>query len=177
MRLPVPPNLHRCELRLARMKISIYAPYINQDFHFGILSHSSIRPTGLFATAVYTSDASAPSGSRVCAFGMEPTGTLICFPYDFSDTSPSPCLLPQVFFCWLRTLPRGQGQRLDPPYHGPEESPCQMALRQQQPVIAGVFHQPTACLHQPLLQARQRVSDQFLILCGSTNRRHRFPRL
>src|SRR5205814_1311902 len=92
MRLTVPPNVHRCELRLARMKISIYAPYINQDFHFGILSHSSIRPTGLFATAVCTSDASAPSGSQVCAFGMEPTGTLICFPYDFSHTSPSPLL-------------------------------------------------------------------------------------
>src|SRR2546428_13143565 len=24
---PVPPNVHRCELRLARMKISIHAPY------------------------------------------------------------------------------------------------------------------------------------------------------
>src|SRR6059058_3406856 len=104
MRLTVPPNVHRCELRLARMKISIYAPYINQDFHFGILSHSSIRPTGLFATAVCTSDASAPSGSQVCGFGMEPTGTLICSHTISRTPRHPPCLLPQVFFCWLRTL-------------------------------------------------------------------------
>src|SRR5205814_9047154 len=114
MRLTVPPNVHRCELRLARMKISIYAPYINQDFHFGILSHSSIRPTGLFATAVCTSDASAPSGSQVCAFEMEPTGTLICFPYNFSDTSPSPLLASPGFLLLVAdSTPRpGLGDRL-----------------------------------------------------------------
>src|SRR3979411_471157 len=30
IRLPVPPNVYRCELRLARMKISIYAPDANE---------------------------------------------------------------------------------------------------------------------------------------------------
>src|SRR3989449_10555561 len=29
---PVPPNVHRSELRLARMKISIYAPYAKERF-------------------------------------------------------------------------------------------------------------------------------------------------
>jgi hypothetical protein len=30
IRLPVPPNVHRCESRLARMEISIYAPYAKE---------------------------------------------------------------------------------------------------------------------------------------------------
>jgi hypothetical protein len=29
---PVFPNVHRCELRLARVKISIYAPYTKERF-------------------------------------------------------------------------------------------------------------------------------------------------
>ena len=33
------------------------------------------------------------------------------------------------------TLPRGNGQRLDPPYHGSKQSPREMTLGQQQPVI------------------------------------------
>jgi len=32
IRLPVPLNVHRCELRLARMRISIYAPYAKERF-------------------------------------------------------------------------------------------------------------------------------------------------
>ena len=42
------------------------------------------------------------------------------------------------------------------PHHGFEESPRQMTLRKEQPVIASVFHQPAARLHQPLLHAGQR---------------------
>jgi hypothetical protein len=29
---PLPQNVHRCELRVARMKISIYAPYAKERF-------------------------------------------------------------------------------------------------------------------------------------------------
>ena len=32
IRLPVPPDVHRCELRLEHMKISIYAPYAKERF-------------------------------------------------------------------------------------------------------------------------------------------------
>jgi hypothetical protein len=31
-----------------------------------------------------------------------------------------------------------------------------MSFGQQQPVVAGMFHQPSTSLHQPLLQAGQR---------------------
>lgn len=49
-----------------------------------------------------------------------------------------------------------------------------MTFRQQQPVVSRVLDQPAAGLHQPLLQM---LSDQLSIRLGSTNRRHRFPRL
>jgi hypothetical protein len=37
-----------------------------------------------------------------------------------------------------------------------------------------MLHKPSARLHQKLLQIRE---DQFLMRRGSTNRRHKFPRL
>ena len=45
-RLPVPTNVHRCELRLARMKISIYAPYAKERFETA-RQHSILHPEGL----------------------------------------------------------------------------------------------------------------------------------
>ncbi len=53
-------------------------------------------------------------------------------------------------------------------------TPVQMSFGQQEPVIPRVLDQPTARLHQLMLQL---VSDQLLILCGSPSRRHRLPRL
>src|SRR5664279_2069325 len=67
-----------------------------------------------------------------------------------SDTSPSPrdsgsISRPQP------QLSRRKRQHGDPPHHAPKEPPRQMALRQQKPVVAGMFHQPSAGLHQSLL--------------------------
>ena len=45
-------------------------------------------------------------------------------------------------------LSRRKRQDCDPPHHTPKEPPRQMALRQQQPVIAGVFHQPSIRLER-----------------------------
>ena len=91
-----------------------------------------------------TREASRPFRCRPLPFAVKSTGTLAGFPRDFSDTSPSPVLAPASFSCRSRTLPRGQRQRLDPPDHGCERPPRQMALGQQEPVIARVFHQPPA---------------------------------
>jgi hypothetical protein len=66
---------------------------------------------------------------------MASTGTSACFPYDFSDSSPSPGLLPQILFCPLRILSGLQGQQIHAPDHGPKEPPCQMVLRQQQLIV------------------------------------------
>src|SRR5438552_6147727 len=91
---------------------------------------------------------------------MEPTGTLICFPYDFSDTSPSPLLASPGFLLLVAdSTPQARAAtRSALPW------PRKVALSDGSPPAAtsnsGVFHQPTACFHQPLLQARQRpVSD------------------
>src|SRR3989449_8417569 len=43
IRLPAPPNLHRCELRLARMKISVYVPYAKECFETA-RQHSILHP-------------------------------------------------------------------------------------------------------------------------------------
>ena len=60
------------------------------------------------------------------------------------------------FLCWPKPeLPRRHWQPSNPPYHDPEQTPRQMTLRQEQPIIAGMFNQPPARLHQPLLQAGQ----------------------
>ena len=40
---PRTPNVHRCELRLARMKISIYAPYAKERFETA-RHHSILHP-------------------------------------------------------------------------------------------------------------------------------------
>src|SRR5438132_1034269 len=58
----------------------------------------------------------------------------------------SPSLVAEICSVAAR-LPRWQGQQADPPYHGPEESPAQMALGQEQPIITSRLHRPTARLH------------------------------
>jgi hypothetical protein len=43
MQLPVPANVHRCALRLARIKISIYAPSAKERFET-VREHSVLHP-------------------------------------------------------------------------------------------------------------------------------------
>ena len=47
-------------------------------------------------------------------------------------------------------------ERRDPLEHRPEQAPSQVTLRQQQPVIARVFHQPATRLDKALLETGQR---------------------
>ncbi len=69
----------------------------------------------------------------------------------FSAIPPTPRHLPLLIspgsLLRLRILPGGQGQQLDPPYHRPEESPRQVALSQEQPIVAGVLGQSATRLH------------------------------
>jgi hypothetical protein len=66
-------------------------------------------------------------------------------------------------FSWMPQprLSRRKRQSIDPPQHTGKQPPRhQMTLRQQQPIIPCMFHQPAARLHQPLLETRQRpVAD------------------
>ncbi len=50
-------------------------------------------------------------------------------------------------------------QRPDPLKHRPEQASGQMALRQQEPVIARVFYQPAAGLDEALLQGQRPAVD------------------
>ena len=51
---------------------------------------------------------------------------------------------------------RRRQQRGDLVQHATEEPPRQVTLRQQQPIVAGMFNQTASGFHQPLLQAGQR---------------------
>jgi len=75
-----------------------------------------------------------------------------------SATLLRPCL-PEVSALACRSLtalPSRRRQRRKPRQHLSKQSPVQMPLGQQQPVVPCVLHQPPAGLHQPMLQARQR---------------------
>ena len=74
-----------------------------------------------------------------------------------SQTPPPSTPLLQIGFAWLPCLSDWQRQSLHPPQHASKQAPREMALCQQQPLVASVLDQPPACLHQPLLQAGQRL--------------------
>jgi hypothetical protein len=59
-------------------------------------------------------------------------------------------------------LSRRNGQAGYPVEHPAKQPSPHMTLRQEQPIIAGMFHQPPAGLHQSLLQARSWSPVLFL---------------
>jgi hypothetical protein len=69
-------------------------------------------------------------------------------------STPTPLPSPDA----LGSLSCRQGQRPDPPQHVAEQPPVEMALCQEQPVVAGMLDEPSAGLHEPLLQTRQRLA-------------------
>src|ERR1035437_1699859 len=73
-----------------------------------------------------------------------------------SDTPPSPFGSGSISRLPQPRLSRRKRQPGDPPEHTAKQPFRQMALRQQQPIIAAFFPQPPAGLPQPLLQAGQR---------------------
>jgi len=78
--------------------------------------------------------------------------TFAPFRSDFTDPSPSTSSVVQIGFASLARLPGWQRQSLQAPQYAPEQAPRQVALRQQQPIVAGMLDQPPAGFHQPLLQ-------------------------
>jgi hypothetical protein len=62
----------------------------------------------------------------------------------------------QIGFAWLPRLSGWQRQSQNLPQYASKQAPRQVALSQQQPVVAGMLYQSPAGLHQPLLQAGQR---------------------
>ena len=69
---------------------------------------------------------------------------------------------------------RRHRQGRDLPEQAGEQTPCEVALRQEQPVVAGVLYQTP-----PVFTNRccKLVSDQLPIPWGSASRRHRLPRV
>ena len=47
-------------------------------------------------------------------------------------------------------------QQCDPAQHRSESPSIEVSFRQEKPIVAGMFHQPSSGLHQPLLQTGKR---------------------
>ena len=75
------------------------------------------------------------------------------------------------------SLPRLSGwqrQSQNPPQHTSEQALRQMALRLQQPVVAGMLYQPAPVFTSLCCKL---VNDHVSIPFGSIRRRHRLPKL
>lgn len=95
-----------------------------------------------------------------------PVVRLVCFlpsPCLSADTCAPGRLLSRLTFISaslaVRQRPR---QRSDHSQHAAKTLPREMPFGQKQPVIARMFHQPSARLHQGLLQTRQRPVPNLL---------------
>src|SRR5664280_2870224 len=78
------------------------------------------------------------------------------FPFDFVRHLSVPFYCGAISRLPQPRLSRRKRQPGEPPEHTAKQPFRQVALRQQQPIIAGMFHQPSSRLHQPLLQTRER---------------------
>jgi hypothetical protein len=75
-----------------------------------------------------------------------------------TDTSPPSVLSSPTVSGNARRSTGRHGQRPDPLEHRPERASGQVALGQQQPVVAGVLDRPSAHLDEALLETGQRAA-------------------
>jgi len=118
--------------------------------------YSQSPPLGRFFVLSTLSKSGGARRGQPCLFRVRENQKLTHFqaisPTSLRPLAPSPGLVALR----RRALSGWHRQSLNPPHHASKQVPRQMALRQQQPVIASVLDQPPAGLHQPLLQAAQR---------------------
>jgi len=131
--------------RSLQARISILAPNsLTQYTHRGI-------PTHFFSLA-----GSRDSGQGPVCPNASPEAADRGLPMRFCQTPHRPWWLWIDFSAVTVSLSCRKGQPSYPPYPSPEQPSCQMTLRQKQPIIPGMLHQPSAGLNQPLLQTCQR---------------------
>ncbi len=99
-----------------------------------------------------------------------------CHPV-LSDTSPSLGGSGSISQLPQPQLSRRNRQPGYPLAHPAKQPSRQMTLRQEQPIIPGMFHQPSACFHQPLLQAGERPVANSLRQHQPPSRLAGFPKL
>ncbi len=115
-----------------------------QEFPFSppgcVPVYSQSPPVGPFFSLSIPGDSGTPPSVQGWALPATGGAETALFPSNCTDTSQSPtCLLSRLLSLSSRLLSGRHRQRRDPPQHGPEQRPRQMALRQQEPVIAGMF--------------------------------------
>jgi hypothetical protein len=138
------------------------ATCINRYFHFSSQPSHSIHPSR-GSSALFVRCLGPAARGRVGAAATAVRKPLTeAFPSSFVRhfSVPGGCgsisRLPQP------RLSRRNGQAGYPVEHPAKQPSPHMTLRQEQPIIAGMFHQPPAGLHQSLLQARSWSPVLFL---------------
>jgi hypothetical protein len=138
------------------------ATCINRYFHFSSQPSHSIHPSP-GPSALFVRCLGPAARGRVGAAATAVRKPLTeAFPSSFVRhfSVPGGCgsisRLPQP------RLSRRNGQAGYPVEHPAKQPSPHMTLRQEQPIIAGMFHQPPAGLHQSLLQARSWSPVLFL---------------
>ena len=147
---------------------------INRYFHFSSQPSQRIHPSrGSSALFVRCLGPAARDRAGAAATSV-PKPLTAAFPSSFvrhlsvPGGSRSISRLPQP------RLSRRNGQPGYPLAHPAKQPSRHMTLRQEQPIIAGMFF---TC-RPPVFTSRcwRLVKDQFPILCGKISRRHRFPK-
>src|ERR1039458_10117815 len=129
---------------------------VDRNFRFGSQQPHTIHP--FRESSAPFSLWGWPPGSAQGPHGPTQVPKLLttAFPSGFVRHSSLRCWSGSIFRLPQPRLSRRKRQIGYPPEHIAKQPFRQMALRQQEPVVAGMFHQPSARLHQSLLQARER---------------------
>ena len=130
---------------------------LSEDFRFGSPS-VSVYPRGPQKTRIFEACKQARTGSRLAGGPLLPLDQadpllprrFLRHPYD------PPPLKNQISHPKGTVLAARHRQRPDPRQHLAEQLPVQIPLGQKQPVIPSMLDQPSAGLHEPVLQTRQR---------------------
>jgi hypothetical protein len=135
---------------------------INRYFHFSSQPSQRIHPSrGSSALFVRCLGPAARDRAGAAATSV-PKPLIAAFPSSFVRHLPVPGGCRSISRLPQPRLSLRNGQPRYPLEHPAKQPSRHMTLRQEQPIIAGMFHQPPAGLHQSLLQARSWSPVLFL---------------
>ena len=150
-----PPDTSELSLLALASLVCRTGKPVGQDFRFGLLGTDSIADPRLRCNVLRTAYVRS---SYLCRSGLQigsgqgvpaaPGGP------SADTTSTLPLGNSPLRLLGAPALASRHRQRPDPPQHLAEQLPVQMPFGQEQPVVVGVLDEPTAGLHQPMLQTR-----------------------
>ena len=137
--------------RVQRTAANAPRPF-SRNFRFSSQQAHTIYPLSTDSSTIFLFVWAQGTGKGSVCPNAGPTTVDHGLPISFcQDSPPSPFGSGSISPLPQPQLSRRKRQPGDALEHTAKQPFRQVALRQQQPVIAGMFHQPAARLHQPLL--------------------------